>query len=700
MSSALERLPNELLDQIIAYLDEEPPSQGGIYQEPDDNITTSENKCLKYLSQSCARLATLVRPMLFVHARMVLPGELSQFCCFTHRWELARNIKSMTVLVTDEHIQRDALRGWIDHLFGFIDPLRLTILAPPKFIGDALQDIIDERHGWAFGIKYQILQLEQNTYGNVAAHQPDPSENILRTRPWTSFFFNEGSSLKAYNHYEYFLSRVPSVLGQWGEDFTLMSYSLEHHGFFQGLQCLTYIAIFPFYNHVELICIAMQLLPRLRVVTVQLAPDENNHATELEQRGSMDPNDPWMELESSYSVIGFKIRTHDSVEEFRTRDLHIEAVRPQLTRSLKDELHGWMHDAIAGFRRQHHVCMAPSMQQTRVSPSVYAAEPAYPVLAHSLLAKAESRITDTGDSANESVQTHDWNLKDDWDAGIRPNNSGIFQCGAVIGFSRLRSQSKDPDEYVGQIPRFLLTSHLLQSPPSSEPRAFIIFPSNFDALAPRILLNALQSASARQRVLSRTEALQYLDAVQLLPVQNFPNAAQAIAKVSESLQELQETRQNASAEPTQPVLLIAVGLDTLAEGVIRASNPVRGTVLLAATLRNLTRMSRAYSSWLSVLLVNTSGLGPAHFESHHPPDSNSTRNSGDQDARPTGDDGIHSIFQTPGSALLSTLLMKTLDQGIDTHILLSDVKAAQVAEVIKDRVGTGLGKWGIWSSKR
>jgi hypothetical protein len=51
-------------------------------------------------------------------------------------------------------------------------------------------------------------------------------------------------------------------------------------------------------------------------------------------------------------------------------------------------------------------------------------------------------------------------------------------------------------------------------------------------------------------------------------------------------------------------------------------------------------------------------------------------------------------------SLLSTLLMKTLDQGIDTHIMLSDVKAAQVAEVIKDRLGTGLGKWGIWSPKR
>jgi hypothetical protein len=28
--------------------------------------------------------------------------------------------------------------------------------------------------------------------------------------------FNESSSLKAYNHYEYFLSCVPSVLADWG----------------------------------------------------------------------------------------------------------------------------------------------------------------------------------------------------------------------------------------------------------------------------------------------------------------------------------------------------------------------------------------------------------------------------------------------------------------------------------------------------
>lgn len=84
-------------------------------------------------------------------------------------------------------------------------------------------------------------------------------------------------------------------------------------------------------------------------------------------------------------------------------------------------------------------------------PSVYAAEPAYPILAHSLLDKPDFRATETGGSVNDVLQNNDWNLKDDWDTGIQRNNSGIFRCGAVIGFSRLRSRTKDTDEYIGQV---------------------------------------------------------------------------------------------------------------------------------------------------------------------------------------------------------------------------------------------------------
>ncbi|KAJ5390288.1 uncharacterized protein N7496_001356 [Penicillium cataractarum] len=349
--SSLERLPTELLDLIISYLDIEPPSYTQLHPEPDPNITVVEHTSLKHLYQSCSCLATLVRPYLFAHARVVLDYEPSEFYSFVREWNLARYIKSITVLVSDKDLPRQVTGIWLNKIFECIDPLRITILAPPRIIGEALQTPIDEQHGWAFDIDQQILQLEKSSYGNVSGYQPPPSENVLCARPWTSLSFNEGSSLKAYNHYEYFSSHVPSFLSQWGHEDPPMQLPAEMHDSFGGIESLSYTAIFPFYNHVENVNIVMRLMPRLRVVTVQLAPDENNHATELEQRGSMDPNDPWMELESAYSILGFNIQAKSSVEEFRSRDFHVEAVRPDLESALREQLAGWTHDDRGNWRR-------------------------------------------------------------------------------------------------------------------------------------------------------------------------------------------------------------------------------------------------------------------------------------------------------------------------------------------------------------
>lgn len=250
-----------------------------------------------------------------------------------------------------------------------------------------------------------------------------------------------------------------------------------------------------------------------------------------------------------------------------------------------------------------------------------------------------------------------------------------------------------------QIPRHLFAKHVLRNPSTSETTVFIVHPSNFDAFSPITLLNELLSAGDLPS-LSREDAVKRLDSVQLLPVFDLQHAGQAIAKVSESLQQIKERRPQSSdvkkpsvaAGPS--VLLLVAGLDTLAEGVIRHSNPAKGTAVLAAILRDLNRIARTHASDLSTILVNTNGLGA------YGPLSETTQTKVEDDSGTSRDDGLHSIFQMPGSSLLSNLLMRTLDQGIDTHILLSDVKAAKVAEVIKDRAGTGLGKWGIWSRRR
>jgi hypothetical protein len=194
--------------------------------------------------------------------------------------------------------------------------------------------------------------------------------------------------------------------------------------------------------------------------------------------------------------------------------------------------------------------------------------------------------------------------------------------------------------------------------------------------------------------------------VQLLPVHNFPNAAQAIGKVSDVLHKIQEKREQRE-EPTElnpssnnPIVLIVVGLDTLTEGVIRVSNPARGAAVLTATLRTLTRLSRVHASYLSIILVNTNGIGSINPEREkNQKSTGNTTSHGDGAARQPLEDGMHSIFHSDIPSLFPTLLMKALDQGTDTHLLISDLRGAQIVEVIKDRVGAGLGKWGIWNEQ-
>ncbi|KAJ5507781.1 hypothetical protein N7527_009924 [Penicillium freii] len=339
------------------------------------------------------------------------------------------------------------------------------------------------------------------------------------------------------------------------------------------------------------------------------------------------------------------------------------------------------------------------------APNVYSAEPAFPVLADSLLRQSES-TQNAAPPSNETTAKNDWNLKNDWKQGIKSSKEAVFRCGVVLGFSRLRMRSNESYEYIGQIPRYILTNQLRSIHPSPEPSAFIIHPRSFEAFAPRTLLNELQSSSHDQHGLSRDEAIRRLDSVQLLPVHNFTNAAHAIGKVSEVLDEIQEKREQqrktteASPSTENPIILIVAGLDTLTEGVIRATNPARGAAVLTATLRTLTHLSRVNASNLSIILVNTNGLGTLHPEwDKNQSSTGYTTTHGDSATRQPLEDGIHSIFHSDIPSLFPTLLMKTLDQGIDTHILLSDLRGAQIVEVIKDRVGTSLGKWGIWNEQ-
>ncbi|CAG7917542.1 unnamed protein product [Penicillium olsonii] len=330
--------------------------------------------------------------------------------------------------------------------------------------------------------------------------------------------------------------------------------------------------------------------------------------------------------------------------------------------------------------------------------NIYLADPALPVLADALLRQTET--ADTYPVSNNSSPKSSWNLQDDWTKGFQSSGQGIFRPGTVLAFSRLQGRSDESNEYIAQIPRYLLIKQLRSITPSHETSAFIIHPGSFEGFAPRTLLRDLQSSSEEQPGLPKEEAIRRLDSVQLYPVHSFINAAQAIAKVSDVLQgggENQEQSTESNSPKKTPIFLIVVGLDYFTESVIRSSNPAKGAAYLTATLRTLTRLSRVHPH-LSVMLVNTSGLGNLNSGWDKHPQSTAQAH-GNENARNPLEEGIHSVFHTDIPSLFPTLLMKTLDQGIDTHLLLSHSGGSQVIEVIKDRVGDSLGRWGIWKQQ-
>lgn len=251
---------------------------------------------------------------------------------------------------------------------------------------------------------------------------------------------------------------------------------------------------------------------------------------------------------------------------------------------------------------------------------------------------------------------------------------------------------------------------------------FIIHPANYASFTPEALLESLLVFRQQPALISREEAISLLDNVQLLPVYDFTGALQAIGSVSAEIQRLHDTRQELySYQPAakttstttddtddilqqhqqqqQSAIFLVVGLDTLAQGVVRASSPLKGAALLSSALRALTQISRRHASYpypVRVILINTNGLG-------------SNPNSvGQTDLSSAGADhaeGIHSAFRGTGggggtsAVLLPSLLMRVLDQGLDTHLLLSQIRQTWVVEVVKDRLGESVGKWCIWQRK-
>ncbi|KAK4138987.1 hypothetical protein BT67DRAFT_368358 [Trichocladium antarcticum] len=213
----------------------------------------------------------------------------------------------------------DQDNNWLwDGLFGVMDPLRLTIIASPQmlasllscmlFVGDA--DVFSKRQMLHI---LSLSRLSRSAKADPKAPGPSPSEPpsrrtnsacgerrrkpsaLFTIRPWTHLVLNEGSSIRVYKNYEFFLRRPPSILGallgseEPPNDVVLIPPTITS---------LSYIAIFPLSPHFSVL---VSNLPRIEHLFVQLVP-RNDVLLDPDEMRHVHASDLWMERNTCYGL--------------------------------------------------------------------------------------------------------------------------------------------------------------------------------------------------------------------------------------------------------------------------------------------------------------------------------------------------------------------------------------------------------------
>lgn len=358
-------LPNELLDHVLSFLSpDSPPSLHKLREIPDHSISTSPARHLKAASRTASRLHMLSRPYLFAHSRFELRDQ-DRFLAFLQQHDLRHHVRSLVISV------RSIFPGsekpfWWKQLLEELDPEIITLVAPPFFLADMAQASLQDTHAWAFDIPLQIMHFRQSRrvhprgrikHGSEvhmvssAGHSDSPT-SFLTARPWTEILFNEGSSLKAYRNYEYYLLRLPSLMADWGSVDPLQNVKLPYPvSVISGLTSFHYTSVFPFYNHTNLVLKVIRNMTNIRYLSIQLAPSPRGLSkvfSEERELGHLNPNDPWMELDTSYALISHSVRylgVQGKLEQFRTWDYELESLRDSIFLTMQGGLRGkWNHD--------------------------------------------------------------------------------------------------------------------------------------------------------------------------------------------------------------------------------------------------------------------------------------------------------------------------------------------------------------------
>lgn len=363
MTRSIMELPQELLDRIIYYLDVEPPSLQALHREPSITLTESDAQPLKNLSLTSRLLRRLTIMTLFKFSRIRLnrlcivgivelssgSEDINEYLNFVRLNALRLYVKGIVLYTevdlgleqssTGPRLSSDAFGGlgfsefahlW-RNLLTALNPDFITMIAPPSTLALLASCVCQDRDAWAFDMPLHILHLKKPySIPSAASFGPPRVADLFHFQEWSHCTLNEGSSLKSYSTYEYFLKITPSIVPV-GSPNAIMS-----------ITSFDYIAIFPLQNQTLEIPRLFLMMPNLERIRVQLAPEPSSKILEDQTRMQKGlPADMWMELVSGYRLILHAIREMGGLKHFQSLDYAIKGLRPSLDGLFEQIMRGW-----------------------------------------------------------------------------------------------------------------------------------------------------------------------------------------------------------------------------------------------------------------------------------------------------------------------------------------------------------------------
>ncbi|KAI4174979.1 MAG: hypothetical protein LQ343_002006 [Gyalolechia ehrenbergii] len=325
--SGIKSLPVKIVEQVVSLLaEEEPASIHEIRHEPSIELLDNDCKPLKNFSLVCRSLRSVVFPYLFQFIRLgfdVLLRETSKaetrlqglyrLARFINKYNLADNVKGLTIffpLHSEIRSQNrpDFVRTLVSFALKDVNPMSLTLIGSASLLGSLTFIHVTDGYTWAYGKRIHVLNLKQPSHlaRRGKTFDVDVSCSLLRLRPWTEMFLNEGSSIKVYSVYEYYSKVPPSILNwhherQWIETNPSLLPQLQH---------ISFVCLFPLPDHAAELARALRCCPELISLSTQFTPAADARHDVLEDAswvGKANISDLWMETAQAYRKLATEI---------------------------------------------------------------------------------------------------------------------------------------------------------------------------------------------------------------------------------------------------------------------------------------------------------------------------------------------------------------------------------------------------------